>query len=677
MPLSWKIFLSGGLVIAAVAAFTLAAAVGAGARVTDATLARELRTARTHVRSVLDSRERGLEASAQAFARNANFRSAAGNPQTAHGTLFDHAREGAHRIGASTVHVISARGIRLARSDDSAAAPDTLTRTPLVARALAGRRAVGATAIGDTALHQAIAVPIEGPHARPGGVLLVTKAVDDSLARAISATTFSHVVFFAIDTAGRPRITGSSLPHSDALTRFLDERAPIWAAADAGSPSRAGPSPSDSANEPSHTRLTLGDAEWAASGATLRSAGGTALGGFVALRSRDEEMTAFTRLQRIIIAAATGGLILALAISLFVGRALARRIGGLEAATRRAAAGDYGTDVPAGGRDEVGHLAESVQALVVDVREQRELAGFLAADAREDDRVAPIDVLPSLHTNGNGLHPGERLAGRYDILELLGSGISGTVYRAVDLELSEPVAVKTLRAELVSDSAALARLNAELRIARRISHRNVLRTHDLSEVDGTHFVTMEYVPGTSVRALLAERGRLPVHVALPIARQLCRALEAAHAQGIVHRDLKPHNLVLTPDGVLKVMDFGMSRLMARSNGAPHPATAGMAEYMAPEQLRGEDIDLRADIYSAGVVIYECLTGRTPYTAENALNASMSPALDELPVPPCEIAADVPRSLSDVILTALHRDRGKRPKSAAAFLERLAKAGAGV
>ena len=263
---------------------------------------------------------------------------------------------------------------------------------------------------------------------------------------------------------------------------------------------------------------------------------------------------------------------------------------------------------------------------------------------------------------GDALQPGQKLAGRYEIIETIGSGGMGIVYRALDLELSEPVAVKTLRRELVSDSTALARFKTELRLARRISHRNVVRTHDLGESDGMYFITMEYVEGTSVKQLITERGKLPVHATLPIARQLCRALEVAHEQGIIHRDIKPHNMVLAPDGVLKVMDFGIARLLGRTQGMTQTGmVVGTPEYMAPEQLLGEDVDARADIYAVGVVIYECLTGRTPHTADNAMQL-ISRVLEQSPTPPHELVPDVPRKLSDAVLAALDRDRGKRPRT---------------
>ena len=664
ISLAWKIFLGGVVVVAAVSALTLAITARSAERAADVAVARGLAATRAHVRALFEGRERGLEASAQVFTRNPNFRALFENPQTERATFLDQAGEAVEQIGASTVQIIDAHGVRLARSDDPGAGADTLARSALIARALAGRRAAGAAVIADTVLHQAVAVPIEGASARVVGVLMATKAVDDSVAREITAATSSAVVFFALDSLGRPRISGSSLPRDEALLRFLDERAPIWAAADAVSPSApAGTAAADTADAIARTEVTLGETRWVASGAALRSAGGTALGGFVALRSLDEEMAAFTRLERSILLATLAGLLLALGLSYLMARAISRRVGILEVATRRAADGDYAAEIPVRGRDEIGRLAESVRAMLADLREKQNLVEFLSADAGA--REQPRDMLhPPIPQHGDGLQPGHKLAGRYEIIEMIGRGGMGVVYRALDLELSEPVAVKTLRREFVSDSTALARFKSELRLARRISHRNVIRTHDLGETDGMYFITMEYVEGTSVKALIAERGRLPVHATLSIAKQLCRALEVAHEQGIIHRDIKPQNMVLAPDGVLKVMDFGIARLLGRTKGMTETgAIVGTPEYMSPEQLLGEDVDARADIYAVGVVIYECLTGQTPHTADSTMQL-ISRVLEQTPVAPHELVPDVPRKLSDAVMAALHRDRGQRPKTVA-------------
>jgi eukaryotic-like serine/threonine-protein kinase len=188
-----------------------------------------------------------------------------------------------------------------------------------------------------------------------------------------------------------------------------------------------------------------------------------------------------------------------------------------------------------------------------------------------------------------------------------------------------------------------------------------------------YFITMEFVEGRSLKELIVSRGRLPVSVVLPIAKQLCRALEVAHEEGVIHRDVKPQNMVVQPDGVLKVMDFGIARLAQTSTGHTRAGiVVGTPGYMSPEQLMGDPLDARADIYSAGVVLYECLTGRLPHEAETLI-ALISKVLEETPRSPRDVQADVPPALSDVIMRTLSKDRDKRPKSASElhdWLERV-------
>ena len=257
---------------------------------------------------------------------------------------------------------------------------------------------------------------------------------------------------------------------------------------------------------------------------------------------------------------------------------------------------------------------------------------------------------------------------------MLGEGGTGVIYKAVDNELGEVIAIKTLRPGLVAaDPTALERLKSEIRLARRLSHRNVVRIHDFGELGGIHFITMELVNGTSITQLIQRQGRIPIAGTLSIARQLFRALQAAHEEGIIHRDIKPHNLMLQPDGVLKVMDFGVARLVRRASAGLTQVgmVVGTPEYMAPEQLLDEDVDVRADLYATGVVLYECLTGRRPVESDSVVTL-IAKLLAEDPVPPTTINPDVPDELSSIVMRLLERDRDRRPPSALVLHEMLAR-----
>ncbi len=191
-------------------------------------------------------------------------------------------------------------------------------------------------------------------------------------------------------------------------------------------------------------------------------------------------------------------------------------------------------------------------------------------------------------------------------------------------------------------AVALERFKQEIRLARKIAHRHVVRTYDLGEVDGMYYLTMEYVEGTSLKQLINSRGKLPLAVTLTIGKQLCRALEVAHEQGVIHRDIKPQNIVVEPNGFVKVMDFGIARLVHAPQGeglTQEGASIGTPDYMSPEQLAGRELDARSDLYAAGVVLFECVTARLPFHADTPW-ALMAKHLEGSPPDPRTLNAEV-------------------------------------
>jgi len=251
------------------------------------------------------------------------------------------------------------------------------------------------------------------------------------------------------------------------------------------------------------------------------------------------------------------------------------------------------------------------------------------------------------------------------------------VYRAFDRELQEPVAIKTLKPEaMAGGTVALDRFKQEIRLARRIAHRNVVRTYDLGEQNGRYYLTMEYVEGTSLKQLIVSRGKLPVAVTLTVGKQLCRALEVAHAEGVIHRDIKPQNIVVEPSGFLKVMDFGIARLAnpPQGKGLTEAGTSiGTPDYMSPEQLSGAELDPRSDLYAAGVVLFECVTGRVPFEAETTW-ALVAKHLEEEAPDPRKFNSDVPPALAAVIVKAMAKSPADRYATAAELHDALARIG---
>ncbi len=273
---------------------------------------------------------------------------------------------------------------------------------------------------------------------------------------------------------------------------------------------------------------------------------------------------------------------------------------------------------------------------------------------------------PAKHVAGGGeLAAGTRFGGRYEILSVLGTGGMGVVYKARDIELDDVVALKMLKPSALVDREHLERLKSEIKLARKITHPNVLRTFDFGEVDGRPYVSMEYVRGMTLRYLLRQAGRIPYSAALRIARQLVAGLGAAHAVGVLHRDVKPENLILEASGNAKLMDFGIARPIRRSEpGQTQPGMfVGTPHYSAPEQLAGDEVDHRADIYSSGVTMCEMFCGKLPFSGQNTMEIYLAQMQTE-PIKPSAYWPEIPKPLEGVILRSIEREPGKRYQSAA-------------
>ncbi|HVG34252.1 MAG TPA: serine/threonine-protein kinase [Pyrinomonadaceae bacterium] len=257
---------------------------------------------------------------------------------------------------------------------------------------------------------------------------------------------------------------------------------------------------------------------------------------------------------------------------------------------------------------------------------------------------------------------GTMLAGRYRIVGLLGRGGMGEVYRADDIKLGQPVALKFLPESLWNDGAALARFHREVRVARQVSHRNVCRVYDIGELDNQHYLSMELIKGEELSSLLKRIGRLPPDKAVEIARQLCAGLAAAHETGVLHRDLKPSNVMIDDAGNVRITDFGLAGL---SEELQHDERrAGTPAYMSPEQLEGEELTPRSDIYSLGLVLYEVFTGKRAFEA-SSLNEliELRRKSDATPTSPSSLVKEIDPLVERVILRCLEKDAEKRPASA--------------
>jgi eukaryotic-like serine/threonine-protein kinase len=667
--LTAKIFVASALLVVAVLGITFSVTSLQANRTADASIHRALLATRRAVDDYLVARTRTLGRASTVATDVPQYRQRLLN-QRDRAEALDQADDIRGLIGAAWVLVTNSDGILIARTDYREQYDRDLSIAPLVANALSGDQTFGAW-LDDVrgTMFMAVGTPLrDRPGAAPLGALVATYQIDDSLAGAIKSATSSDVVFFALDTLNKPVVVGSTVPAQD-IGRALQGTVTTDAlAADTGG---EGMALAASMGGGSQHLIGLAGA--------IRSPSGDLRGGFVALRSREAELAAFNALRRTMLWAVALGVVLALMFAFVQARQIAGPVRRLAVATRQVQEGNYSVDIAVKSRDEIGVLSQAFKSLVEDLKAKAALVDYMMA-ASGSAATQPIASMPTAirAAAGDQLRPGAVFAGRYEIKEIVGAGGMGVVYRALDRELQEPVAIKTLKSEAMAGGGggALDRFKQEIKLARRIAHRNVVRTYDLGEQNGMYYLTMEYVEGTSLKQLITSRGKLPVTVALTVGKQLCRALEVAHAEGIIHRDIKPQNIVVEPSGFLKVMDFGIARLANPPQGkglTEAGMSIGTPDYMSPEQLSGAELDQRSDLYAAGVVLFECVTGRLPFEADTPWTL-IAKHLEEEPPNPRGLNGEVPEPLAAVILKAMAKKPGDRYATAAEMHDALARLG---
>jgi serine/threonine-protein kinase len=431
----------------------------------------------------------------------------------------------------------------------------------------------------------------------------------------------------------------------------------------------------------------------------LKAAGGEEIGAALALRSLAAETASFRQFRNSLVLVSLG----VMALGLLAAWGAAARITGpvrkLVNLVERVRDGSYTGAVSVPGRDEIGVLARAFNALLADLREKDQMISFLR-EGMTASRQATVTPPPTgggaagsgtvrdpeatlsgdsptipTPTAGALLGRGQVFADRYEVLGTLGKGGMGVVYRARDRQLDEVVALKLLRPEaLASDPTLLERFKQEIKLARRITHRNVLRTHDFGETSGVPYISMEYLEGVTLKDLVRSRGALPLGVGLSIAKQMCHGLGAAHEGGVVHRDIKPQNMLILPETAeLKIMDFGISRVSSVEPGASGLTTAGTVmgtpDYMPPEQAQGRPADFRSDLYSLSVVLFEIFTGKLPFKGETPM-AVVVAHIQQAPPRPRSVNPKLPPELEAAILKGLEKDPARRWQSADEILEAL-------
>jgi eukaryotic-like serine/threonine-protein kinase len=654
MRLATKIFAGAALVVVAALGAALLVTRGRADQAAQMASTRALRATRSAISDALVNRSRSLRQLTAALAQVPAYVSRIGEAlrRDDRANLLDQADELRAQTGADWVLIVDEIGVLKAWTAQRNAADQDFSGGALIGRALEGRTTEGLWIESGTErdeLFQAVGVPITDPAGGARyGVIVAAMRIDSSLASQLKRHTGSEILFFSRDTAGVPVLAVSTL----AAPGLSSEVRRLRVATGAGDTTSA------------RFRLAAGGHTYEGVIGLLATADGVPIGGFLGLHDRETELAAWRQLSRTIGWAFAGGLLLALGSSILLARQITRPVQRLVKATRQVSEGSY-ADVPVTSHDEIGELASAFGRMVEELREKDRLVAYFRTRGEAVQRL--ID--------GESLLPGSVFAGRYEIGEVLGRGGMGVVYRAHDRQLGEGVAIKVLRPELGSlDPTVLERFKQELRLARRITHRNVVRTYDLGESAGTYYITMELVRGTTLATFIRDAGRLDVRATLTIGKQLCRALEVAHEEGIVHRDIKPQNLLVDPAGFLKVMDFGIARLAERRPDTGEALTAvgvvvGTPQYMAPEQLFGESVDQRTDLWATGAVLFECVTGRLVFDPPSMSELGAF-HLNRKPPDPSSLNADVPVEFSRIILRALAHRPADRWQTAGELLKAL-------
>jgi serine/threonine-protein kinase len=674
-----KIFVGTALIVVVVLGGALYLTNAPANQAADQSVERALAATRSSIQDALAGRSEGLTKRLGIVLHVptfvANLETALGKHQRSN--VLDAADEFRRQSGAKWALITDNGGVLMARTDRQEQFGDSLGEGSLVGLPLGDSTVQGLwIEAADSGYHvyQAVGMPIVTPNSRAvHGVVVAAIPLDQAFADSLKARTASDIVFFALDTAGNNRVMISTLP-----------RGTVDAGMQGLYPDSAF---SDSVRE-KRVRWDVGGQTLVGLAGPLTTASGHPVGGYVGLRSRDAELAAFTKLKDTVKIAFGVGLVLALLSSGVIARQVTRPVQQLVGMTRQIAEGQYSGQITVKSKDEIGELAAAFQRMAAELKEKDALLEYMGQQSSEATVKLTADQLGQVKGGGAGtatlklvtdqegmIKVGSVFNDRYEIKEVLGVGGMGVVYRARDKELDENVAIKTLKAEAVeNDATSLERFKQEIRLARRITHRNVVRTHDLGQVEGMYYITMEYVEGTNLKKTIQKRGKLPISVALTVNKQLLRALEVAHEQGVVHRDIKPQNLAVDPGGFLKVMDFGIARLAEGHKMGEQGLTGvgvaiGTPEYMAPEQLMGEIVDARADLYAAGCVMYECVTGHPVFEAPT-LTALVLKHIEETPKDPRLENPAVPERMSQIILKALAKKRDERWSSAAEMLKEL-------
>jgi HAMP domain-containing protein len=673
ISLTLKIFLGAALLILIAVGGAVAVSAYRARVVADAKIADDLEKAGPGWDSFQQNRYDELHRALAVVANNAGTISmmstlVPGTDRPDPATVFDTLkREQASSVHAGFLMATDPFGVVLARTDRPPPYTADLAAVPTIAGAMQGDQTEGIWLSGGRLFHVVGAPVLEGG-TRLAGVIAAGFAIDDEVARSLERLLNAQVVFLADEakpseparagleasTMGpvTPTVVEAIRRHSDIVQAVLREGRTIGPLA-----------------------LSIPGETYIALFLPLRSSMNQLVGAAVALRSRERELAAFDQIQKTQILVGLAALVAAFILSYFLAHRISGPVERLVRATEEVRVGNLDApDLPVDSKDEIGILARSFRAMLEELKEKAALERYVASLSMS---------LPAADGEGPGVRVGAEtgtaepsvghvFAGRYEIQGVLGKGGMGVVYRAHDRDLDDLVAIKTLRSEALSaDPTLLDRFKQEIRLARRITHPNILRTHDLGETGGVRYLSMELVKGLTLKQLIDAGEILPTPVGLRIAKQICAGLAAAHEAGVIHRDMKPQNILIEATGGLKITDFGIARLNEGRGMTTTGVVIGTPDYMSPEQARGLPLDFRSDIYSTGVVLYEVFTGTLPFEGDTPLAVVLKHVHEPPPAPQARNPKIDPR-IPPILLRCLQKDPKDRYQTVNALYEALAK-----
>jgi eukaryotic-like serine/threonine-protein kinase len=579
-------------------------------------------------------------------------------------TFHDSVVDLGRRLGGGTVFLFDAQGALLARSDREAGeeAGRDFSAVSWVATPLYTGQPASAFILEikrRRSLSLVAAAPVfsgQGDEANVDGVIAIASPLSEATAREIGRLISGEAVLVAnVARRGKPpdlAVLASSPQLRRAAAGVLLDEATREALFARG-------------KDVAGFDFAAGGERYSGAAVALTTGGGEPIAALLAARPKSAELAAFRALRGSVLAVGLLALAVSLPLSFAFARRTSRPIEQLAAGAEALRQGRLDVELPKARDAEVKTLARAFGALVIELEEKRALERLLAQTRRSD--TAEVVVGDANATDPDFILPGQLLAHRYHIKAVLGGGGMGRVFRAHDLELDEEVAIKVLSA-LPKRESTLQLLRKEIKVARAITHPNVVRVHDLGESGGLRFLTMEHVSGTTLRRLIDQRGHLDLMPGLQVSKQLCRGLAAVHVGGMVHGDVKPENVMVLPNGLVKLMDFGLAR-RAGFESAEGGTVAGTPDYMSPEHARGAELDERSDLYAVGVLMFELFTGKTPFEAEEYSDL-LRLHLYAPPPDPREMRPELPPTLAEVILFCLAKNRLERPGSAAELEQAL-------